>query len=282
MLTSIFLLLLCYSGYILIGRGIETYKSNMLKKQMAEIFNGITKSDGSEYSSSEKDFENGYFNRKAILRNYNTNGPLIQITPSPIPAVVREESSEEKFERLSKINKDIKAWIKINNTNIDYPVVQSKDNVYYLERDVNKKYSYTGSIFMDFRCSITDKKCKNIIIYGHNMKNDIMFHELPKFKKSNFFYNANNTIILNMPGGSYKFTAFSAYITDTSFDYLKTTFLSNNEFSEFIKAISERSMFRSNLKLTENDRIITLSTCAYDFDDARFVVHGKLTKMDKK
>ncbi|MGL4797173.1 MAG: sortase domain-containing protein, partial [Paraclostridium sp.] len=90
----------------------------------------------------------------------------------------------EKKENLSSKNTNFKFWITVDNTNIDYPVVQSKDNEYYLSKDFYNQDSSSGSIFMDYRNKFDDK---NIILYGHNMKNKTMFNNILKFKEENFF-----------------------------------------------------------------------------------------------
>lgn len=237
----------CYSAYKLGKSGLDTYKSKKENEEIAEIFysTGVTPSDGGEQET----------------------------TPTP---TLMPETLEEKFARLNSINKDIKAWINVANTNIDYAVVQASDNDYYLRKNIYKKYSYSGSIFMDYRCSIWDENTKNIIIYGHNMKANNMFHQLQKFKKEKFFKNEKNIITLYTPNGTITARAFSAYVTDTGFNYLYTSFPNDEAYKEYLDSITAKSMFTSSVSVSTEDRIITLSTCDYDFDDARLVVHAKI------
>lgn len=241
----------CYSAYKLIKIGLETYKSKKENEKVSDIFHGTTAAPA-----------------KSIT-------PANSEEPTPIPT---PETLEEKFARLTSINEDIKAWINVANTNIDYAVVQALDNDYYLRRSIYKKYSYPGSIFMDYRCSIWDESQKNIIIYGHNMKSGSMFHQLEKFKKKKFFKDENNIITLYTSEGTITARVFSAYITDTNFNYLYVSFPDDEGYKEFLDSIIEKSMFPSSVNVATEDRIITLSTCDYDFDDARLVIHAKIIK----
>lgn len=176
-------------------------------------------------------------------------------------------------EDLSKINSDFKFWLSVENTNINYPVVQSKDNSYYLDKDFYKKDSISGTLFMDYRNKSIDDK--NIIIYGHNMKNKTMFNNLNKFKDADFFKN-NNKIKITLNGKEFLYDVFSAYIVESDYDYLKTNFNNESDYQNYINDITSKSLYKSPIKVNSNDKIVTLSTCTYEFDDARMVIHGRL------
>ena len=249
-LLVVCIVVFCYSSYRLIKSGLDTYKSKKENNKMADIFYGPTPTQTP------------------------TVGTTVVATPTPKP-----ETLEEKFTRLTAINGDIKAWINVVNTNIDYAVVQASDNDYYLRRNIYKKYSYSGSIFMDYRCSIWDKPTKNIIIYGHNMKADTMFHELQKFKKESFFKDESNIITLYTSEGIVKAKVFSVYITGITkedFQYLQATFDDASKYQAYLDTAVSKSKFKSSTSVYTDDRIITLSTCDYEFDDARLVVHAKI------
>lgn len=96
----------------------------------------------------------------------------------------KTNKNKENSIDFSHINKDFVCWINIKNTNIDYPVVQGDDNSYYLHRDIYGNYLYAGTTFLDYRNNYNGSK--NLIVYGHNMKNTTMFSELEKFKKEDF------------------------------------------------------------------------------------------------
>lgn len=183
------------------------------------------------------------------------------------------QKKENKKEDLSKINKDFKFWLSVDNTNINYPVVQSKDNSYYLDKDFYGKKSISGTLFMDYRNKSLDDQ--NVIVYGHNMKNKTMFNNLNKFKDGDFF-KENNRIKITMDEKEFLYEVFSAYIIESDYDYLKTSFNSESDYQKYIDAITSKSLHESNIKVSSNDKIVTLSTCTYEFDDARMVIHGKL------
>lgn len=188
---------------------------------------------------------------------------------------LRSKYSESK--NLITINPNYKFWLKLDNTNIDYPVVQTDNNDYYLNYDFYNKLSSSGSIFMDYRDNV---KSKNIILYGHNMRNKTMFNNLLKFKAKDFF-DKNNKIRVFKDNKEYIYEVFSVYTTDSKYDYLITNFNNPNEFKNYINNIKNKSLFKSDIKVNSNDKIITLSTCSYEFDDARTVVHAKLLNNKK-
>lgn len=191
-----------------------------------------------------------------------------------------DEKKQESTNMLPEVNKDILGWLNIKNTRINYPVVQSNDNDYYLQHNVEKKKSGRGSIFIDYRNKSLGEfigKEKNIILYGHNMKDGSMFGDLEKYKDEAFF-KENYVIIFDILSKSYKWKVFAAYVTDTDFNYINTDFQSDDEFNDFIKTIRKRSWYINDTTVNSKDIILTLSTCSYDFEDARFVVHFKLIK----
>lgn len=178
-------------------------------------------------------------------------------------------------DKLKSINSDYKFWIRIENTKINYPVVQGKDNDYYAIYDFEHKKRKAASIFIDCRNDI--QKDKNIIIYGHNMHDGSMFHDLTKFKDKSFLEN-NKTIEITMNNIKYIYEIFSVYVTSSSDNYLITAFSSQKDFMEYVSRAKSKSLFKNNIEFTSDDKIITLSTCSYEFNDARTVVHAKLIK----
>lgn len=190
------------------------------------------------------------------------------------PSKKDEESTENTID-MSSINKDFVGWINVDNTNIDYPIVQSDDNSYYLHRDIYKNYLYTGTIFLDYRCDYENSK--NLIIYGHNMKNKTIFSQLENFKKEDFFY-SDRKITLTNKDGERKFKVFAVIVVDGKYDYRIPSFDTDEEFSDYINRIESKSKFKSKEKISSDDTILTLSTCSYEFDNARTVVFAKEIK----
>ncbi len=182
------------------------------------------------------------------------------------------------FDELKTSYDDVIGWIYSENTPINYPIVQGKDNDYYLRRLPNGKWDIAGSIFADFRNS-PDFSDLNTIIYGHNMKNDSMFGELEKYKTQEY-YDAHPVMYLFTPDKSYKILLISGYTT--SADSKDTYRIPNdkNEQNAIIEKALAKSTFTTDVEINENDRLITLSTCAYDYEDARYVVVGVLRKVE--
>lgn len=181
---------------------------------------------------------------------------------------------EKEEENLYDKYEDYRGWIKIDNTNINYPIVQGKDNSFYLDKDINKNYLSSGSIFMNYlNHGFNDE---NTVLFGHHMRNKTMFAQLKKYKEKEFFYGDNDIVIEVENDKVLKYKVFSAYVTDSKDNYIKTNFDDKDQYKEFLEDIKNKSQYKSDIDVNENDKIITLSTCSYEFNDARMVVHGKL------
>lgn len=187
----------------------------------------------------------------------------------------KDEEIEYKvdFVKLKEINNQIVAYLKVNETKIEYAVVQAKDNSYYLRRNLDKKYNVGGSIFMDYKNKL-DGTDKNIVIYGHNMKNDSMFGTLKNILKEEWYNNEENYIInLTTEKEEKKYKVFSVYKIKTEDYYIDTEF-KENEFEKFINTLKDRSIKDFGTEIDEQDNILTLSTCA-DNNAYRIVLHAK-------
>ena len=169
---------------------------------------------------------------------------------------INQSTDKNKDDELSAINSEYKFWLKVDNTNIDYPVVQSKDNDFYLTHDFNKNPLASGSIFMDYRNNF--EKDNSIIVYGHNMKNKTMFAQLTQFKDKNFF-NKNNLIKVEYKNNTYIYEVFSVYTADlNNEDYLKVDFKDENDYKKYINYIKDKSLYKKDIELNSNDNLITL------------------------
>ena len=187
---------------------------------------------------------------------------------------INQSTDKNKDDELSAINSEYKFWLKVDNTNIDYPVVQSKDNDFYLTHDFNKNPLASGSIFMDYRNNFEEDNI--IIVYGHHMRNKTMFGELEKFKNEKFF-NGNNLIRVEYKNTTYIYEVFSVYVADlNNKDYLKVDFKDKKDKEDYLNYIKDRSLYNKDRVLTSDDNIITLYTCSYEFENARTIVHAKL------
>lgn len=189
----------------------------------------------------------------------------------------------DSYKEAKAINPDVIGWITIDGTVIDYPVVRGTDNNFYLGRNVEKKKSRFGSIFMDFRNAESYQQ-RHIIIYGHNMKNGTMFHDLMNFKQKDFF-DAHRTVKLYWDGVETEWEIYLAYIVMPNTIYhIHVRFADNQEFADIMNQTIEYAKtvkpmnYDSAITIMPNDQVLTLSTCTYEYDDSYFAVMAKRVK----
>lgn len=182
--------------------------------------------------------------------------------------------------KLKEKNSDTVGWINVNNTNINYPFVQTKDNSYYLNHSFDKKYNEAGWVFLDYRNS-KNLNNKNTILYAHSRLDKTMFGSLSKVLKSSWYNNKDNHIIrLSTDTENTLWQIFSVYKIPEESYYITTNFNNNEEYNKFLNTIKQRSIHNFNTNLDTNDKILTLSTCYSDTE--RTVVHAKLIKRSPK
>lgn len=201
--------------------------------------------------------------------------------PTPSDALENDNPSQSDtglvlpsfdFTGLQSINDDVVGWIQIENCGIDYPIVQGEDNDYYLKHLFDKTYNSSGCIFLDYRCS-PDFSDRNSVIFGHHMKNGTMFHGLELYKKQ-AFYDEHPTYLMHTLQANYTIEIFAGYVANLQDDAWRVTFADDADFAAWIDERIEQSMIQCNLTPSYEDRIATLSTCSYEFDNARFVLFG--------
>ncbi len=181
---------------------------------------------------------------------------------------------------LKEKNSDTVGWINVNNTNINYPFVQTKDNSYYLNHSFDKKYNEAGWVFLDYRNN-KELNNRNTILYAHSRLDKTMFGSLSKVLKSSWYNNKDNHIIrLSTETENTLWQIFSVYKIPEESYYITTNFNSNEEYTKFLNTIKQRSIHNFNTNLDINDKILTLSTCYSDTE--RTVVHAKLIKRSPK
>lgn len=185
------------------------------------------------------------------------------------------------FESLWEINPDVVAWLYCEDTAINYPIVQGSDNEYYLRRLLDGTWNIAGSLFMDSnnQPGFIDH---NTIVYGHNLKDKSMFWAVAEYKKQDF-YEAHPVMLLVTPEQNFEIQLFSGYVADPqkAEETWSTWFSSRGEFQGWIDATRERSTFECAVDPTTADHFITLSTCSYEWDDARYVAVGILVSEDE-
>ena len=196
-------------------------------------------------------------------------------TTTTTTTTIYDVKYEKVFEKLKEINNDTVGWLTVNNTKIDYPVVQSTDNDYYLYRDYYKNKNRHGWIYMDYRNNIEDLS-DNTIIFGHNLANQKMFGTLRYVTNPSWYKKSSNQIItFNTTKANMKWQIISIYKIPVTNDYLVANFASSEDKLNFLDMITQRSIYDFNATYDENTKIITLSTCSNGSKD-RLVVHAKL------
>ncbi len=171
---------------------------------------------------------------------------------------------------------DLYGWITIPGTVINYPVMQAEDNDYYLNRSYEGKRLKAGAIFADYRNNRDLLKNKNLVLYGHHMTNNTMFNSLDKYFDRSFF-EGNNTVQIYTLDGMFTYKVFAVYETNKYYRYIQTSFDNGNDYLTFLKEVEGHSIYKaSDVVLTSDSKIITLSTCTNRSDDGRIAVHAVL------
>lgn len=200
----------------------------------------------------------------------NGEAPENPDASEPTEAPVRTPPILVDFESLQAINPEVVAWIYVEGTSINYPVVQGPNNNYYLDKLFDGKYNSSGSIFMDYR-NTSDLSDRNTIIYGHNMQNGTMFNHINNYKRQDY-YDKHPVGLLITPEGTYTLEFVAGYVASVNSDAWRMDFLSDKDFSIWLADAMEQSTFTSTVKPEASDRVVTLSTCTYEFNQARYVL----------
>lgn len=224
-----------------------------------------------------------------ILHDYNTADDANSDLQERFVTTLEPTSQQEKtpqpklqapieidFDALLNENEDIIGWIYCPDTPINYPVVQGTDNNEYLRSDLYGKYLISGTVFVDYRNGNIGED-RNYIIYGHNMKNSTMFGTLVKYKEPSY-YDTHPIIYFLTPEYNYIIELYAGMVVaQDSIVYQPEP--DQAALSEFLNEIKDQSTFESAVEISDSDSIITLSTCSYEYDHARYIVVGKLTKI---
>lgn len=182
------------------------------------------------------------------------------------------------FTNLLKKNPETVGWIKINNTNVNYPIVQTNNNNYYLNHSFNNSKNSSGWVYADYRVNFVDFD-KNNIIYAHNLYNRTMFGSLVNTLKPSWYNNEDNRLIrISTPTSNSIWSIFSIYTIEPTIDYLKTNFEDTN-YLEWLGTMKSRSIANFNIDLNESDKVLTLSTCD-DSGTKRIVVQAKMVSIN--
>ena len=212
-----------------------------------------------EYHEGEKEYKkaaNNYVHTKDPDNTLGENGP------EKCPITV-------DFESLLAENSDVVGWIYSENTQINYPVMRGDSNEEYLHTMINGAYNSAGSIFMDFR-NAPDLSDFNTIIYGHHMKNGSMFASLHQYTKQEF-YDEHKYMWYLTPDHIYRLDLIAGYVGDAEAE-IYTIFSSRDELNHYLSFAASKSNFEPDTVPEDINGIVALSTCAYEYDNARYVV----------
>ncbi len=183
------------------------------------------------------------------------------------------------FDALHKIDPNIKGWLYSKDTIINYPVAKGSDNDYYLHHDIKGNWTVTGTLFIDV-ANQDNFGDFNTVIYGHHMKDGSMFGSLRKYKDQSY-YDQHSQLEYITPEGKYHLQVISFYTTPAVSDTYKVAFNSDQEKQDFLNMTVSKSEIKPKYSADIKDHLVTLSTCAYEYDEARYVAVCKAVPWTK-
>lgn len=194
------------------------------------------------------------------------------------------ESSDFDYDSLLAINSDCVGWIRVDGTDIDYPVVQAADNSFYLHRNFNQESAICGAIFMDYRNDI-DLAREHLILYGHQMKDGSMFKQLNGYKDKEF-YKEHPEITLYLRNQKYSYDVVAVYVTNIARSEGYYNYLHGNTREEQIEYLQNKmaayQLYDTGFTVTQDDELLSLSTCEYSSTNGRLIVLAKRRCKDGK
>lgn len=178
------------------------------------------------------------------------------------------------FNLLYQTNQDTILWISVDGTNINYPVVHTDNNEYYLSHNIKRKKDISGWIFMDYR-NERNLSDNNTIIYGHNLLNKTSFGSVSNVFTSDWFNSSNHLIKIISDSFENTYEIFSVYYSEPDNYYLQTNFSTDDSYYLFLNNLKSKSVVDFSTDVATTDRIVTLSTCTHD-NKGRMVIHAKM------
>ena len=185
--------------------------------------------------------------------------------------------AQVNHEELAGMNGDYRCWIYAPGTQIDYPVVQSDDNSHYLKRMFNGARNSAGTLFIDYR-NLSDFQDPNTLIYGHHMRNDSMFGTLTDYADQEY-YEGHPILLIMTVDEVFLLEIFVGYTTSDKDHCYDIAISDEEDMAAFIDEAVRKSDFASGVQVKTTDRLVTLSTCAYAFEDARYILIGRIVSV---
>ena len=257
LILILLIVILAISSYFFIKEIAENKNENDLYEELQEIVQ----------------------NEEIITSENNNIDILINETSNLSTENQTNINNNYNLENISKINSDVVGWIKINGTNINYPIMQNEN--YYLHRNIYKNYSSHGTPYIAEYCNL--KTSDNLIIYGHHMNDNSMFSELVNYKNYNYYKNHKYIYFYILKDGQTiknTYEIVSAFKTiaysDKGFKYYNyTNFYDEKDFNSFIENCRNLEFYNTGVKANYGDKFITLSTCEYSQKNGRMVIIAK-------
>ena len=194
-------------------------------------------------------------------------GNALDIKETKDPLWIKNENSV-----WLNLNPDFLGWVKVPGTEIDYPYVRSQDNQEYLKQDFYRQPSKAGTLFMDYR-NLSNVSDDHVLIYGHNMKNGTMFHDLVKYHDKEF-YKENQEITVSNLYGTKRYRVFSVYEISADDYQLPVGFKTKSERDDYLNMLIAQSMHRDEENEINQGQILSLITCSYGENNGRTIVHA--------
>jgi sortase B len=248
LIMAILITVFLFSGYQLVTIYLEYRNGEQEYEELAEYADIPVKEDQNKKEDTEDQSEENTDEEEAGLAEVN-------------------------FEELNKINPEIAGWIFMENSVINYPVLHTADNEYYLNHTFRRKTNSSGSIFIECG-NQNDFSDQNTIIYGHNMKNGSMFASLNKYKEKSY-YDGHQGFWIYTEAGNYYYEIFSVYETEPLIELYQISFASTEDFADYLNLIAGKSFYDTGVEVSDSDTIVTLSTCAKSNRENRILVHAK-------
>lgn len=276
-----------YAGYIL----VDSARSNKLNDDLSALHSQVSEETESTDTTLFQELEPDAEPKQDVETDTKP------VLPKPIEIIAEKAPTADYDEETGMLkamaavyaqNQDTVGWIAVPGTKIDYPVVQTVDNDFYLHNDFNRKESQPGTIFADHRATVID--CFNhsdvITLYGHNQYDGSMFGLLDKYHNNLEFYKQNPVFFFSDLYYEYEYKIVSVFVCKTAnsklypgetvFDYQNyVNFDDNYTREKFVENILSYSEIETTVDIQDDDKFMVLSTCAYDYKNARLVIVGR-------
>ena len=232
-----------------------------------------------------------------IIMGYRMTDKLYEESASKFTAETGKEGSSEDtgkdskedtegvpitvdFAALQSVNSDVVGWIYCEGTAVNYPVLQGEDNDFYLSHTYDRAANRAGSIFVE-ALNTPGFADSNTIIYGHHMKNGSMFATLRNWADQDY-YEEHPVLWLLTPEQNYQVKLFSGYTTPATSNTYTIFQGPCQELNDYLQMAHASSDFSADVETDPNGRYVLLSTCEYDYEDARYVLHGMLVPFEEE